>query len=149
MLFRQKTKSLKNIINKCIAGKPRNVTVESTRIKTEVNTSEIIIMQVVSFPAPTVEWRRENGFQWTVTKDKYDYRYRIQSNVHMKSRDDFGEYGINICNILGCYVQNVILTPKGNIIVSRQLTNHANCLFDIQTACEFFSFVCCYSSRFL
>ncbi|CAC5374230.1 unnamed protein product [Mytilus coruscus] len=103
-------------VNLIISCKPRNVTVESTKIKTEVNTSEIIMMHVVSFPAPTVEWRRETGFQWTVQKDKYDYRYRIQSKVHMKSRNDFGEYGINICNRLGCYVQNVILTPKGHFI---------------------------------
>lgn len=104
-------------INKCIAGKPRNVTVESTKIKTEVNTSEIIRMHVVSFPAPTVEWRRETEFQWTVTKDKYEYRYRIQSKVHIKSTYDFGEYGINICNRLGCNVQNIILTPKGMYII--------------------------------
>ncbi|CAG2188215.1 unnamed protein product [Mytilus edulis] len=103
-------------INFVIRCKPRNVTVESTKIKTEVNTSEIIRMHVVSFPAPTVEWRRETEFQWTVTKDKYDYRYRIQSKVHIKSTDDFGEYGINICNRLGCNVQNIILTPKGQFI---------------------------------
>ncbi|CAC5374228.1 unnamed protein product [Mytilus coruscus] len=103
-------------VNLIISCKPKNVTVEYTKIKTEVNTSEIIMMHVVSFPVPTVEWCRETGFQWTVQKDKYDYRYRIQSKVHMKSKDDFGEYGINICNRLGCNVQNVILTPKGHFI---------------------------------
>ncbi|CAC5421305.1 unnamed protein product [Mytilus coruscus] len=103
-------------VNLIIGCKPRNVTVKSTQIKTEVNTSEIIMMHVVSFPAPTVEWRRETGFQWTVTKDKYDYRYRIQSKIHMKSNVDFGEYGINICNRLGCNVQNIILRPKGHFI---------------------------------
>ncbi|CAG2200303.1 unnamed protein product [Mytilus edulis] len=69
----------------------------------------------LSFPAPTVEWIRSTGFHWTVTKYGHDYKYKINSTIHIKTADDFGEYGIRICNRgeqLGCVKETITLTAE-------------------------------------
>lgn len=73
-------------------------------------------MQLVSFPKPTVDWTRTTGFIWMVQEDRYDCKYRIYSSIHIKSKDDFGEYGIRICNELGCITENITLTFEGIIL---------------------------------
>ncbi|CAC5374222.1 unnamed protein product [Mytilus coruscus] len=99
-------------VNLQIYCKPRNATAKSRQIGTKVDSTENIIMHVVSFPLPTVEWRRVTGSDWTVTKDSYDYRYRIESEIHIESEKDFGVYGLKICNKLGCIEENITLTPE-------------------------------------
>ncbi|CAC5424010.1 unnamed protein product [Mytilus coruscus] len=92
--------------------KPRNVTTRSRKIGIKVNTRENIVIHVVSFPAPTVEWLRVTGFDWTVQKDRYDYRYKINSTIYIKSEKDFGEYRLKICNNLDCIGESITLTPE-------------------------------------
>ncbi|CAG2234909.1 unnamed protein product [Mytilus edulis] len=92
--------------------KPRNVTTRSSKIGTKVNTRENIELQVVSFPEPTVQWLRSTGFDWTVKKDIYDYKYKISSTIHIGSEKDFGEYRLKICNSLGCIGERITLTPE-------------------------------------
>ncbi|XP_052059599.1 uncharacterized protein LOC127700216 [Mytilus californianus] len=96
-------------VNLMIYCKPRNVIADVKTIKTKVNKTENIVMQTVSFPKPTVLWARTTGFVWMVQKDRYDYRYRMYSSIHIKSEDDFGEYGIHVCNRFGCIVEIITI----------------------------------------
>ncbi|XP_052059593.1 uncharacterized protein LOC127700214 isoform X1 [Mytilus californianus] len=102
-------------VNLMIYCKPRNVIADFKRIKTKVNKTENIVMQVVSFPKPTVKWTRTTGFFWMVQKDRYNYRYRIYSSIHIKSKDDFGEYGIHVCNRFGCIEEIFTITYEDDV----------------------------------
>ncbi|CAG2234987.1 unnamed protein product [Mytilus edulis] len=97
-------------VNLIIYCKPRNVKLHFKKIRTKLNRTEDIVMQIVSFPKLTVEWTRTTGFIWMVQKDKYDYRYRIYSAINIESEDDFGEYGIRVCNKFGCIVENITVS---------------------------------------
>ncbi|XP_052062348.1 uncharacterized protein LOC127702263 isoform X2 [Mytilus californianus] len=99
-------------VNLKICCKPRNATAKSRQIGTKVDTTENIVMHVVSFPLPTVEWCRVTRSDWTVTKERYDYRYKIESEIHIESEKDLGVYGLKICNKLGCIEENITLTPE-------------------------------------
>ncbi|XP_063443196.1 nephrin-like [Mytilus trossulus] len=94
-----------------IKCKPRDVKT-NRKIGTKVNTDVNIVMDVISFPAPTVTWLHMTTFRWTVLKDKYDYKHIISSTIRITSKDDFREYGIQICNTLGCIVENITLQPE-------------------------------------
>ncbi|XP_076111835.1 nephrin-like [Mytilus galloprovincialis] len=98
-------------VNLEIKCKPRDVKTE-LKIGTKVNTDVNIVMNVVSFPAPNVTWLRMPKYVWTVLKDKYDYKHNISSTIRITSEDDFGLHGINICNPLGCIVENITLQPE-------------------------------------
>ncbi|XP_052062856.1 nephrin-like [Mytilus californianus] len=98
-------------VNLVIRCKPRDVKTER-KIGTKVNTDVRIVMNVISFPAPTVTWLRKTAFIWRVEKDKYDYRHNISSTIRITSIDDFSEHGIKICNTLGCIVENITLKPE-------------------------------------
>ncbi|VDI29986.1 Hypothetical predicted protein [Mytilus galloprovincialis] len=102
-------------VNLMIYCKPRNVILDLKKIGTKLNRTEDIVMQIVSFPKPTVEWTRTTGFIWMVQKDKYDYRYRIYSAINIESEDDFGEYGIRVCNRFGCIVENITVSFEDGI----------------------------------
>ncbi|VDI77324.1 acylglycerol kinase [Mytilus galloprovincialis] len=100
----------KKTVNLEIKCKPRDVKAE-LKIGTKVDTDVNIVMNVVSFPTPTVTWLRMTEFVWTVLKDKYDYKHNISSTIRITSKDDFGVHGIKICNTLGCIVENITLQP--------------------------------------
>ncbi|CAC5373118.1 unnamed protein product [Mytilus coruscus] len=102
-------------VNLIIYCKPRNVIADFKRIKTKLNKTENIVMQVVSFPKPTVKWTRTAGFFWLVQKDRYDYRCRMYSSIHIKSKDDFGEYGIHVCNRFGCIEEIITITYEDDV----------------------------------
>lgn len=72
-------------------------------------------MQVVSFPKPTVHWTRSTEFVWMVQKDRKDFRYRMFSSIHIDSEEDFGDYGIHVCNSFGCILENITVTLEGII----------------------------------
>ncbi|CAG2218768.1 unnamed protein product [Mytilus edulis] len=93
-------------------GKPRNVPPESRTIGAKIDTVENMVLQVISFPAPTVKWVSRTGSIWKVQKDRYDYRHKIHSKIRIGSERDFGVYGIRICNQLGCIVENITLKPQ-------------------------------------
>ncbi|CAG2227453.1 TTN [Mytilus edulis] len=99
------------MLNGVYVRKPRDVKAE-LKIGTKVDTDVNIVMNVVSFPTPTVTWLRMTEFVWTVLKDKYDYKHNISSTIRITSKDDFGVHGIKICNTLGCIVENITLQPE-------------------------------------
>lgn len=74
-------------------------------------------MHVVSFPVPVVKWLPVTEFEWTVKKDRYDYKYEINSTIHIKTEKDFREYGIEICNKLGCILENITVIAEGNYVL--------------------------------
>ncbi|CAC5381193.1 unnamed protein product [Mytilus coruscus] len=98
-------------VNLTILCEPRNVTTESRKIETKVDTTENIVMYVVSSPLPNVKWCRMTGFNWIVKTEIYDYRYEISSKIHVRWELDFGVYGIRICNLKGCIEDNITLKP--------------------------------------
>ncbi|XP_071173537.1 cell adhesion molecule CEACAM1-like isoform X2 [Mytilus edulis] len=102
-------------VNLMIYCKPRNVISNFKNIETKVNGTEDIVMQIVAFPKPSVAWIRSTGFIWMVQKDRYDYRYRIYSSIHINSKNDFGEYGIHVCNRFGCIVENITITFEDEV----------------------------------
>ncbi|CAG2242239.1 unnamed protein product [Mytilus edulis] len=95
-----------------IRCKPRNATAESDTVGAKIGSVENIVLHVISFPAPNVRWERVTGFTWKIEKDRYDYRHKIHSKIRIRSEVDFGVYGINICNRLGCIVENITLKPQ-------------------------------------
>ncbi|XP_071174121.1 neural cell adhesion molecule 2-like [Mytilus edulis] len=101
-----------SIVNLKIQCKPRNVPPESRTIGAKIDTVENIVLQVISFPTPTVTWVSRTGSIWKVQKDRYDYRHKIYSKIRIGSERDFGVYGIRICNQLGCIVENITLKPQ-------------------------------------
>ncbi|CAC5374234.1 unnamed protein product [Mytilus coruscus] len=110
------TNGIKNgdnrMLNLSIHCKPRNATTKSRKIGTKVHQTENILMHIVSSPKPDVEWTRVTKFDFDVKNDIYDYRYEINSKIHIGSEEDFGVYGIKICNPLGCIVENITLTSE-------------------------------------
>ncbi|VDI38057.1 Hypothetical predicted protein, partial [Mytilus galloprovincialis] len=92
--------------------KPRNATAESGTIGTKVGTEESIVLNFISFPAPNVTWLRVTSFKWTILKERYDYKHKINSKIHIRTEEDFGVYGIKICNQFGCIVENITLKPQ-------------------------------------
>lgn len=100
-----------------VVGKPRNATAKSGTIGTKIGTKENIVLNVTAFPAPNVTWLRETNFEWNVLNERYDYKHKLNSTIHIKTKDDFGLYGIKICNKLGCIVENITLKPQGNYFV--------------------------------
>ncbi|XP_052062961.1 neural cell adhesion molecule 1-like isoform X2 [Mytilus californianus] len=100
------------MVNFKISCKPRNATPESRTIGAKINTVKHIVLHVTSFPAPTVTWVRRSSFTWKIQKDRYDYRHKIHSKICIRSEVDFGVYGFNICNRLGCIVENITLKPQ-------------------------------------
>ncbi|CAG2227485.1 unnamed protein product [Mytilus edulis] len=92
--------------------KPRNATAKSGTIGTKVGTEENIVLNVISFPAPNVTWLRVTNFEWTILKERYNYKHKINSKIHIRTEEDFGVYGIKICNQLGCIVENITLKPQ-------------------------------------
>ncbi|XP_063442623.1 uncharacterized protein LOC134722920 [Mytilus trossulus] len=103
-------------VNLIIYCKPRNVTADLKIIKTKVNTTVNIVIQVVSFPEPTVHWTRSTEFVWMVQKDRKDFRYRMYSSIHIDSTDDVGDYGIHLCNRFGCILENITVTLEDDVI---------------------------------
>ncbi|XP_071174124.1 nephrin-like isoform X2 [Mytilus edulis] len=99
-------------VNLKIWCKPRNATAESGTIGAQIGSIENIVLHVISFPKPTVRWKRITGFTWKIEKERYDYRHKIYSKIRIRSEVDFGAYGINICNLLGCIVENITLKPQ-------------------------------------
>ncbi|CAC5402593.1 unnamed protein product [Mytilus coruscus] len=99
-------------VNFKISCKPRNATSESRTIGAKIGTVKNIVLQVISFPAPTVTWVRVTRFTWKIQKDRYDYRHKIYSKIRIRSEVDFGVYGIKICNRLGCIMENITLKPQ-------------------------------------
>ncbi|OPL32656.1 hypothetical protein AM593_07624, partial [Mytilus galloprovincialis] len=102
-------------------SKPRNATAESDTVGAKVGTIENIELHVISFPAPTVTWIRVTSFTWKIQKDRYDYSHSINSKINIRSKADFGVYGINICNQLGCIVENITLKPQDIHFTLKQL----------------------------
>ncbi|VDI01159.1 Hypothetical predicted protein, partial [Mytilus galloprovincialis] len=100
-----------SMVNLKIHCKPRNVSSESRTLGAKIGSVENIVFDVTSFPAPNVWWKRVTGFPWKIEKDRYDYRHKIHSKIRIRSEVDFGVYGINVCNRLGCIVENVTLKP--------------------------------------
>ncbi|CAG2217938.1 unnamed protein product [Mytilus edulis] len=100
------------IANGDTKSKPRNVTTEARKIETKVGSTENIVMYVVSYPLPTVDWCRVTWFNWSVKTDIYNYRYEIRSEIQVSSELDFGVYGIRICNLKGCIDDNITLKPR-------------------------------------
>ncbi|XP_076111618.1 uncharacterized protein LOC143079875 [Mytilus galloprovincialis] len=100
------------MVNLKIHCKPRNVSSESRTLGAKIGSVENIVLHVISFPAPNVGWKRVTGFPWKIEKDRYDYRHKIQSKIRIRSEEDFGVYGIEICNQLGCIVENITLKPQ-------------------------------------
>ncbi|VDI06287.1 Hypothetical predicted protein [Mytilus galloprovincialis] len=103
---------LSNCVYICVSGKPRNVSSESRTLGAKIGSVENIVLHVISFPAPNVKWKRVTGFPWKIEKDRYDYRHKIHSKIRIRSEVDFGVYGINVCNRLGCIVENITLKPQ-------------------------------------
>ncbi|XP_071173896.1 neural cell adhesion molecule 2-like [Mytilus edulis] len=99
-------------VNLKICCKPRNATAESGTIGAKVGTEENIVLNVISFPAPNVTWLRVTNFEWTILRERYDYKHKINSKIHIRTEEDFGVYGIKICNQLGCVVENITLKPQ-------------------------------------
>ncbi|CAC5424009.1 unnamed protein product [Mytilus coruscus] len=99
-------------VNFIICCKPRNASVESRTIGAKIGTVENIVMNVVSFPAPTIKFVFKTGFNLTIQRDRYDYRHKIYSTIHIKSKHDFGVYGIEVCNKVGCIVENITVKPE-------------------------------------
>ncbi|XP_063443132.1 titin-like [Mytilus trossulus] len=101
-----------SMVNLKIHCKPRNATSKSRTIGAKIDTVENIEFQVISFPVPNVTWGRVTGFTWKIEKNRYDYRHKIHSEIRIRSEEDFGVYVINICNRLGCIVENITLKPQ-------------------------------------
>ncbi|XP_063442514.1 uncharacterized protein LOC134722818 [Mytilus trossulus] len=99
-------------VNLNIYCKPRNATAKSGTIRTKIGTKENIVLNVTAFTAPNVTWLRETNFEWNVLNERYDYKHKLNSTIHIKTKDDFGSYGIKICNKLGCIVENITLKPQ-------------------------------------
>ncbi|VDH92933.1 Hypothetical predicted protein [Mytilus galloprovincialis] len=99
-------------VNLIINCKPRNASLESRTIGGKIGTVENIVMGVVSFPAPSVENVFNTGFMSTVQRDEYDYRYKINLTINIKSKDDFGVYGIKVRNQFGWILENITVRPE-------------------------------------
>ncbi|CAC5402594.1 unnamed protein product [Mytilus coruscus] len=99
-------------VNLKICCKPRNATTKPRKIGAKINAVENIIFHVISFPAPTVEWDSQTGFDWTILKETYGYKHTISSKIHIGSEEDFGVYGMKICNQLGCINEYITLIPQ-------------------------------------
>ncbi|XP_052062349.1 uncharacterized protein LOC127702263 isoform X3 [Mytilus californianus] len=99
-------------VNLKICCKPRNATTTSRTIGAKIGTVENIVVHVISFPAPTVKWDSKTGFDWTISKETYDYKHIISSKIRIGSEVDFDVYGMTICNQFGCIKEFITLKPR-------------------------------------